>query len=428
MRPAVPERPLTLDEVLDRWPTIRQSFASSYDDCNLGAWLRLKYDRGWSTTPQARGTIFHRTAAEILRTMQRQGAVTIPRREALEILVETCYQRDVPADEIVRVPLRQMPELRMAVDKFAKDNEFSIHKIVDIERKLTATLRYPARAGGHVDRELTGTLDVRLFAPPDEAVVLDYKDSWALPPEPKEMQPQGFDDEELKGLSFHGYFQQRWYGWLVLMNYRNIQKVTLREFYPRKTKVRAATLHRHQLPEVEQELGILLASLDEALMQGPPNLKAGPDGFVDIDALGWWKPQPGRHCGFCVRPTSCPIDEHVRVAAGGAAATLEEAEGWAARAQIATRIRTMAIDAMKGYVEMGGGPIPAKWSKGRLAWGWFTTKRGRRFGQYVPDQSERGGHHDFDQQLMDAMRESTARARRERGVKPRKTRRQRSKV
>lgn len=423
----VPLKPLSREEVLERWPSIRQSWGSSYDDCNLSSWLELKYAQGWSTHPQARGTIFHRTAAEILRTMQRQGTMTIPKQEALEILLEQCYQRDVPADEIVRVPLRQMPELRMVVRKFAGDNEFSVHKIVDVERQLRATLTYPNPAGGVVERELTGTLDALLFEPPDGAIVLDFKDTWALPPEPKDERAdaQRFDDDELKGLSFHGYFQQRWYGYLVLKNYRNIEKVTLREFYARKTKARKATMYRHQLPEIEAELGVLISALDNALMQGAPDLTADAEGMVNIDGLAWWKPSPGKHCGFCVKPSVCPIEEDVRVAQGGAVTSEEQAQRWAARWQQAEAIKANAVSGLKGWVEEGGGPVFVKWSKGRLACGWFETKRGRRFGFFVPDESDRGGHHDFDQQLMDAMKESTARARRERGVKPRRSQRRR---
>lgn len=422
MRMAIPQEPLALEDVLARWPTIRQSFAAGYDDCPLSAFFSLKYAQGWSTTPQARGTIFHRTAAEILRTMQRNGTRTIPRREALEILLEQCYQRDVPAEEIVRVPMRQMKEMRMAVDKFAKDNEFSTDRIVDVERKLEARLAYPHPDGGHVERILTGTLDCLLFEPEDEAIVIDWKDTWALPPQPKEAEPEGFDDEELKGLSFHGYFQQRWYGWLVMRNYRNVNKVTLREFYPRKTKVRRATLHRHQLPDVEEELGILIATIDAALMQGPPNLKPDEDGFVDFDALEWWKPQPGKHCAFCNRPTACPIEEDVRVANGGAV-NERTAPTWAARYQVAKRIETMAREGLKGLLDMGGPPIPIRWSKGRQVLGWFTIKGGgRRFGAYTPQESDRGAHPDIDVQLMDAMKEATARARRERGVQPRRRR------
>jgi hypothetical protein len=415
-----PEQPVSFEKVLELWPTVRQSLASNYDDCPLSAWFAMRYANGWSTTPQARGTIFHRTAAEILRTMQAQEVTTIPRKEALAILLEVCHQRNVPAEDIVRVPMRQMPELRMSVDKFAKDNTFSTGRIVDIERKLEAEIAYADDNGEVRRRTITGTLDALLFDPPDGAVVIDWKDTFGLPPEPKDTEPKGYDDEELKGLSYHGYFQQRWYGYLVMRNYRNINRVTLREFYPRKTKVRKATIHRHQMEDVEQEIAAVVHALDRALAQGRPNLKPDADGYVDMDALQWWKPQPGKHCGFCNKPTACPIEEEVRVANGGAVSE-QTAPMWAARMQVAKRIEKMAREGLKGLIDAGAPPVPVRWAKGRQVIGWYTIKGGgRRFGFFTPDDSDRGGHADLDAQLMEAMRESTARAKAERGVKPRK--------
>lgn len=419
---AIPTEPVSWEEMLERWPRVRQSWASNYSDCPLSSFFALKYGQGWSTTPQARGTIFHRTAAEIMRTMKAAGTKTIPRREALEILYEQLYQRGVDARDIVRVPMSQIPELRMAVDLFAKNNEFSTEKIVDIEQRLTAIVRYADENGELREREISGTLDLLLYDEPDGAIVLDWKDTWALPPEPEDSDPKGFDDEELKGLGYHGYFQQRWYGYLVMANYRAINHVTLREFYHRKTKVRKATLRRSQMEDVAQEIGVLIADLDRALQQGAPNLTPGPDGMVDIDALAWWKPQPGKHCGFCNRPTACPIEDDVRVAAG-AAATAQTAQTWAARWVTSERIRNMAREAVKGYIDAGNPPVPVRWAKGRMMLGWTTTKRGRRFGTYVPDESDRGAHADMDAALMDAMRSSTERARTERGVRPKRSRR-----
>lgn len=418
---ALPDGPLDRETVITRWPTLRQSLLGEFDNCALSSYFSMKYANGWSTSAQARGILFHRTAAEILRTMQRQGHQTIPVAEALAIMVEVCRQRNIPAEDIVRMPLRDVPELRMAVAKFARDNAFSTHRIVDIERRLEAPISYDGPDGRPVTRRLTGQLDVLLYAEPDEAIVIDWKATFGLPPEAKDPSPdQGYLDDELKGLSFMGYFQQRVYGLLVMANYRNIEKVTLREFYPYRTVARKATLYRSQLPDVVEELSILVQAMDGALMQGAPRLTPGEDGLVNIDELGWWKPQPGRHCGFCLAPTRCPIPEDVRVAAGGAVTSEESASRWAARRLIADRIRAAATDGLKGYVETSGRPVPVKWSKGRQVIGWYQTKRGRRFGFFTPDESDRGGHADVDAQIEEAMREATKRARRERGLKPRR--------
>ena len=51
-------------------------------------------------------------------------------------------------------------------------------------------------------------------------------------------------DDEMNQISYEGYFQQRFYGWLVLKCYPQVQAVTLREFYARRTEARSATLTR----------------------------------------------------------------------------------------------------------------------------------------------------------------------------------------
>lgn len=417
----VPAQAVDIDEAMRRFPTLRQSLLSKYDDCPLSTYFDLRYSRGWSTHPQARGTIFHRFAAEFLRTLQVQGHETMPRDEAAQILVDVCRQRDTPAEDIVRVPMRQMPELWMAADKFAKDNRFSIDRLVDIERRYSAELTYDGPAGQRIVRTLTGQIDAMLFDPPDGAIVIDWKDTWGLPPEPKDREPTGDEDDELKGLSYHGYFQQRFYGWLVMMNYPNVERVTLREFYARKTKVRKATLLRSQLPSVEDELRILAEAFDLAVMQGAPNLKADEEGYVDIDALGRWKPAPGKHCGFCVASARCPIEEDARLAdtnTGTAVSTPEQAAKWAARLQVMDRVRDVAREACKGYVETSGRPIPVRWSKGRRVLGWMAVKGGRRkFGFFTPDESDRGAH-PVVADLEAAMREATTRAKAERVKAP----------
>lgn len=166
----------------------------------------------------------------------------------------------------------------------------------------------------------------------------------------------------------------------------------------------------------------MIQAFDSAVKSGAPNLRPDDDGVVDIDALGWWRPSPGKHCSYCARPTLCPIEEDVRIASDGGVSSEQQAQRWAARLQQAEAIRKHAITGLKGYAEEGGGPIPVKWAKGRQVIGWYKTNRGRRFGFYVPDESDRGGHADLDEQLKNAMRESTARARAERGVKPRRGR------
>jgi hypothetical protein len=447
MPAVIPREPIALDDVLRLFPSLRQSLLSKFDDCPLSALLDLKYANGWSTHPQARGTVFHLYAAKVMQTLREEKSQTIPVQLAEQIMVEACRQETdhlgEPIDprDIVRVPLRQMPELRMAARKFAKDNEFSSHRIIDIEKRLSAVVTYSHPDGGFVERELTGRIDALLYEEPvaDQitgevitppgAIVIDWKDTWALPPEPKERDPGDYvgEDDELRGLSYHGYFQQRFYGWLVMKNYPSVQRVTLREFYARKTKARKATLTRDRLPEVEEELSILAQAFDFAIAQGEPAWPFGvtwEDGerILDIESMGRWKPQPGRHCGFCVGARQCPVDEDVRIEAGGAFTSWPRALKAAAELQVVERARKVLIDALKGFVETQGAPVPVKSSKGRRVVGWYETKRGRRFGLFTPDDSDRGGHADLDRQLAEAMREATARAQESRPKRERRRR------
>jgi hypothetical protein len=101
-----PDGPLALDEVVRRYSAVRQSALSAADDCMLSAYFTLSHGQLWSTHPQGRGTIMHRAIAECLRTMVRQQEDSIPVSEALEILAETLWQRGVPDDELVRVPVQ----------------------------------------------------------------------------------------------------------------------------------------------------------------------------------------------------------------------------------------------------------------------------------------------------------------------------------
>lgn len=401
----VPSEPIALDDVWRLWPTLRQSLLAKMDDCPLSTLFELRYARGWSTHPQALGTLFHRVAAKCLETMRAVDSETIPVGEALAILDEVVRQADVPPDEIVRVPLRDMRDLRMAVIKLANDNAFSVRKLIDVEKRLEATVSYVvAETGERVERRLTGQLDALIFEPPDRAVVVDFKSSWALPPEPRDVDGP---TDGLKGLSYHGYFQQRFYALLVLRNFPRVQSVTLREFYVRKTEVRKATVHRAALTEIEDEMSVLAEAFDRAVAEGAP---AWP---YKVQEMGRWVPQPGRHCSMCAATRQCPIEEDARLEAGGGIATLPQAERAAAELVLVEQARSRLIEGLKGWVEGGGKPVRVRWSKGRRVLGWYRTKRGRRFGFFTPDLSDRGGH-SADIELENAMREATARARRER--------------
>jgi hypothetical protein len=399
----VPRHPVSLDEVRERWPALRQSDLARFDDCELSSLFGMRYEHGLTTHPMARGTIEHRVFAECLREMQRNDSESIPVAVALAILEEKLRQQDVAPEDRVRVPLRDLPVMEMAVAKWAADNSFSIRNLIDVERRLECTIAYRApRTGELVERTLTGQLDALISRPPDEAVVLDWKGTWALPPEREE-------DAEDPGVSYHGYFQQQFYGLLVMRNYSTINAVVLREFYHRRSKARAARITRQDLPKVEGRLSVLVEALDAALASGePPRLR-----LESIDGHGHWKPQPGRHCFNCTKAALCPLDDDYTDAG---IRTPEAAERAAATRQVARSIDKRLTGLCKTWVDLHG-PIPVKRAKGRLVLGYRRIKGGLRFEEYSPEDSDRPTTREaFNPNLVDAMAASVEEARKQRGT------------
>jgi hypothetical protein len=125
------------------------------------------------------------------------------------------------------------------------------------------------------------------------------------------------------------------------------------------------------------------------------------------------------NCGFCARSRDCPIEEDTRIEKGAPPATEERARAIAGELQTVEQVRKVLIDAAKAWVETSGRPIPVKGGKGRRVLGWYREKRGRRFGLYTPDDSDRGTHA-LDAQLRSAMEEATSRARAARPPRRRK--------
>lgn len=400
----VPDKPLTIDQVIERYPTLRQSLLADFDDCALYSFFGIQYTQGWSTHPQARGTIFHRFAAEALRTMQEEEWEQIPVGTALAILEETLEQRGVELKDRVRLPLREIPTLRMAAAKFAKDNRFTIANIIDIERRLEVPLNYTDFDGVIRERRMTGMPDAIVLdpaRPEDGVIVLDWKATWALPPERK---PEDRDAAE-NALSYHGYFQQKFYGWLILRTFPKLNWVTLREFYVYRSKPRGATIHRRHLEQIEEELGNLARDFDFAVSTGrPPKLR-----YPEIQESPW-EPSPGKHCFYCPTRHLCPLDDEPLNAI--VVQSEEQARRAVAHLEVAEATAKQIKEAVRPYIEEKG-PVASRHSKGRRAYGLRTNSAGKpeaRF--FVPEGSDRAPvRKPEDAPLEDALRAAAAEAR-----------------
>ena len=358
---------------LKRFPRVRQSRLATFDRCALSSKFESDLEEGWSSHPQARGSLTHRVLAECLRTMHREGERTISPDVALAIFYEQlrmggldrqcptcgaparfdpeqqavlCARGHANTSDLSNVPISEAKDIRWIVIKFARDNSFDIDNLVDVEQRLRTTIQYPDGQGGHVDRELTGALDALFIFGDlaDHAVVLDWKDTWQLPA-PTEV---GFD----------GYFQQRFYAWLVMKNYPTVHRVTLREMYVRYSEPREADVWRGDLDHIEQELSALVERFDRAYEEQN------------------FPPSPGRHCiAMCPAPEDCPIFPRAR--RQGAIQNQEDALTFARRLAVTEGVVSQLTEALQTWVGVHG-PVPVSDHKGPRVYGFHERQRTSR--------------------------------------------------
>jgi hypothetical protein len=255
--------------------------------------------------------------------------------------------------DVVNVPMSEIKDLYWVMVKWCSENSWDIAHLVDVEQRLRVTIRYPLPGGGSVERILTGALDVLFLDAKDErhAIVVDFKDTWGMP---------GPSD-----VSFEGYFQQRFYALLVMRTYRNIERVTLREFYVRFSESREVTIERDKLPEIEAEFAALAARFDRAYEN---------ENFP---------PTPGKHCNWCPRPAACPIPVFTR--GDGRIIDQEHATKSAAQLLVAQTVVKQTHDAMRAYCEING-PVPVKSAKGES---WFAFEEYERTSRPTEEQAAR---------------------------------------
>lgn len=358
--------PLSLDAVLAKYPSHRQSLLGKLDSCALSTLFELE-GVSYTNGAQARGILFHRFAAEVLATLRRTGERRIPTEEAMVILREVERQHGIPDEDVVTVPARERRMLRILALKFSRF-EFNASRIIDVEGQLSAEVSYTTEQGENVTRTVTGRPDAMIAAPPDGIIVLDHKTAPSAPAEGKQKDDHG----DPLHVSVEGYFQQRIYAFLIMSNFPPVRKVMLREFYPLPEEVREATVSREAMEHLTSEVTMLVEYLDRALAGGSES------------AL--WSPSPGRWCSYCRRPGACPIEAEARAAEGGITSHAQ-AERIAAEVAVADRVRTAGLAAMKGYHDETARPIPLRDGKARYEWRWTKDSGGkRRFKLTTPEK------------------------------------------
>lgn len=351
-----PEHGSTIDGVL------RQSALKTYDQCPMRAVNEALRDfSDYSSGPASLGTAFHMFMEEFLRTLQRQRETSMPTEEAVNIMREVIAQPGCP-----HLSLEQQRELVIVVLQAAQ-RKWRADRILMIEERLFATVPCP----DGVERRITGKPDVVFADPPSGAVCGDYKVSWAVPPTPRDGDTTR--DSGRPYLSERGTFQLDTNGLLIMRNLPAVEKVMLREYYPRLDEVREATLRRSELEHVEQRLGLIVMRFEMAL-----------GGVLEAE------PRPGKWCSHCPISRECPVPEGDRDV--GVLDSPEVADAEAARWQVVSELDDDMRKALKAYHEETG-YAPAV-GDGRVARWEPPVKRGegkRKFGLFpaitmeVPD-------------------------------------------
>jgi hypothetical protein len=362
---------------MQRFPRLRQSQLAVFDACALSSRFDMDLRSGWSSHPAARGQIVHRTIAKCLADMVAQGESRVPINVALQIFEEVLRQHDVPmepdepmGDHVVSLPLREIASARVTIRTWAKYSRYDIEKIAGIEKRLRTTLSYPDPAGGSVERELTGKLDL-LLIDGTTATVVDYKDTFGIPPEG--LDRDGHNEEETPegdNISEQGFFQMRVYSLLVGDTYPRIERVVMREVYPRYLSgnaldrkgrpinpVRQATIERYVLPEIRAEMSALVERFDRSV------------------ETGVFRPAPGSHCSYCPRPDACTIFPTAR--AEGRIGSLEEAEKVAGRLNTLDALKKQSTKALRAWANIHG-PVRIRDAKKPRVYGPLVRTRTKR--------------------------------------------------
>lgn len=368
---------------------LRQSYIARFDNCSYSLLLDLQYPRAQRGNMAARGALFHRWVAKALAQMRAEGWTSYPVEMGLELLLQVLAQRDVPDDDVVHLPMRELRWLRVLVTRWCEGGEFNAARIIAIEEPLYMKLKVPDGQGGTYERVIKGTPDVLVADPPNGVIIPDWKSGWASPSREVERAGGGYEDPGGRGekdqrLSDQGYAQQVIYGALVLANLPAIDRVTLREAYIMYGEYREATVHRWEMERITDVVAAIVAQIDSAIAGGSTSER--------------WIPTAGTHCGICPSPRHCPIKDWE-----GIPETEEEAKLLAREWIVAGEVRKDRLPLVKGWVEAHG-PIEIDHGKGRREVGWVanSTGNGRRFALYEPEDAPASP---FDERMEAVLRD-----------------------
>lgn len=354
---------------LARPDVLRQSYLARFDQCALSLKLDLQSPGRQPSDLAARGTLFHRWVARALGMMREQGENQLPIDVGLELMRTVCDQLDVPAEDVVHVPMREQEWLRVAAVRWCERGVTNVHRTVAIEERLTAKIPVRNGNGSQYEREISGKPDVLVADPPDGMLVLDWKTGYKPPAkrmQPSEERPMEAEDR----LSEEGYAQQRIYGTLVLLNFPQVQRVTLREFYVLFGEYREATIVRWNLERYLDVIGSTIAQIDAAFADGARSKR--------------WIPTDGEHCGLCPNPLRCPIRNWKRIPRDD-----DDVRRIAREWHVSAERRKRLDPLLKGWVNAHG-PINIQHDKGERRLGWVRNKtgEGRSFRMYEPNGEE----------------------------------------
>jgi hypothetical protein len=351
---------------------MRQSTLATFSRCPLAA--RFEIETGERHAPElARGTLAHRCMEEILRTLHRQGAAKMPQQEGIEIMYEVlAHTKAGPDDDVLVLPPEEKVALRQFVVRFCTDWEWRTDRILALEEQL----RHEIVCQDGAVRTLTGTPDVLIADPAQSAVVIvDAKSGWRPPSAPRGDESALTDEQRKRYLTERGHYQLDAYGLLALKRYPAADKAILWEIHPRVGEKREAALHRDELEHIERLIGIDLMLIDQGTdAEGAPKADTGV-----------WRPTPGKHCSYCLRPRECPRAPATR--GEGAIDSPEAAREFALDVEPLTARRDHTLKAAKAWVDEHG---PIDLGDGRVL-GWQPPKKeggSRSFCVHTPEPPE----------------------------------------